>query len=311
MRAIPCAILLLIASVGAAHGFGTINHAGQSAEHGRITRIALKPFRLGPKTMSEIAGRGGRFGAVGAADHPKRGLLSVSTAHCSGADHLAVAGYPQSRQAAGERLQACRRWIFANLNRAVVAAGRLVDSQGRLRTRQMATVFPCVYMGTSGRAKCDLLGAMGLAFHAAQDFYAHSNWVDIAQKGRIHPGNPPGLGNASRAAWLDPRRNQAMPKGLISGCFEGLPERSYCAGRVRHADLNKDLGQIDVRRESIGPGLTPRGRINGNFARAVRAAIADTRDKWAYFEARVLATYGQKRGKRILCATRQDDPSGC
>ena len=292
-----------------AYGFGTINGLGQSSEHGKITRIALRPFGLGPKTMAEIAGKRGRFGAVGAPDHPKRRLHNKSIAHCSAADHLAQPGYPQGRQAAARILGECRKWIFGHLKRAV--AGSLLDSRGRIRSSQIPTIISCSYTGGRGRAKCNVLGALGVVFHAAQDFYSHSNWTGRPQSGRIHPGNPPGLGNASRAPWLDPRRQLALPRGLISGCFKGLPERRYCKGRVRHADLNKDTGAINVVRGTVGAGSTARGRINNNFARAVRAAIADTRDKWAYFEAQVLAKYGRRRGRKIICALRRDRPGGC
>lgn len=311
IRTLLGALLLIAMSVGGAHGFGTVNRLGQAAEHGKITRIALAPYGLGARTLAELSGGKGRFGAVGAPDHPKRGLLSVSAAHCSSADHLDRPGYPQSRRAAAALLEACRQWIFTQLRKAVTAAGRTVNAQGRFRSLQLSIRFPCTYAGTRGRAKCDVMGALGVAFHAAQDFYAHTNWVDVARKGRIGPANPPGLGNASRAAWLDPRRQAAFPRGLISGCFKGLPERNYCRGRIRHADLNKDLGPIDATGRTIGPGRTPRGKVNGNFARAVRAAIADTRDKWAYFEARVLIRYGNDRGRRIVCAIRRDDTSGC
>ncbi len=294
-----------------AQAFGTINHLGQSSEHGRITGIALRPFGIGPATISEIAGKRGRFGAVGAPDHPKRGIHAKSIAHCSGADYLAHAGYPQSRRAAESKLRACRKWIIDHLQKAVTAAGSLIDGTGRVRASQIPTLVPCTYLGNVGRAKCNVIGALGVAFHAAQDFYSHSNWTDKPRPGRIDTKNPPGLGNNSRAAWLDPRRDVAFPRGLISGCFQGIPESRYCIGRVRHADLAKDTGAIDTVRRTVGAGSTRRGRVNGNFARAARAAIADTRDKWTYFEEQVLATYGRRRGRTIVCAMRRDSSKEC
>lgn len=299
------------------HAFGTINVLGQNAEHERITRAALRPFALGKRTLSEIAGRRGTFGAVGAPDHPLRGLLSTPKAHCDGGDALAVRGYPQSAAAALERLAKCRQWIFRHLDRAVRYAGALVNRRGRIDTSQVPRFVPCVYNGKRGRAKCNVLDALGVAFHAAQDFYSHTNWTDRAARRPIGPLNPPGLGKAGRAPWLDPRRRRTKaPAGLISGCFQGIPERRYCTYgggklRVRHAALNKDKGLIDVRRGHGRAPKTDRGKVRRNFDRAVRAAVADTRDKWRYFEARVRRVYGKRRGRIILCVMKRDRPGGC
>lgn len=303
--------LLLFGPVSHAHAFGTINSLGQSAEHEKITRLALRPFRLGRKTLAEIAGRRGRYGAVGAPDLPGRGLLTKAAAHCDGGDHLALPGYPQSRNAATAKLRACRRWIFSHLTKAVVEAGGLVDASGRIQSSQIPTRISCSYSGVRGRAKCNVLEALGLAFHAAQDFYSHTNWTDIPPRGKIDPKMPPGIGQNSRAAWLDPRSNEAVPAGLISGCFEGIPEKQFCKNRVRHADLNKDTGLIDVGSGFVGAGSTSRGQVNNNFSRAVHAAITDTRDKWAYFETQVLTKYGRLRGSKIICVIRRDYPAGC
>jgi hypothetical protein len=294
-----------------ANAFGTINSLGQSAEHEKITRLALAPFGLGPRTMSEIAGRSGTFGAVGAPDRPDRGLMSTKAAHCDEGDFLSVPGYPHARADAIASLEGCRDWITRQLQTAVREAGALVDSRGRIRDSEIPTFVSCTYNGQSGRAKCNALEALGLAFHAAQDFYSHTNWTDQAQAGPTGLANPPGLGNTSRSPWLDPRRKSQFPEGLLSGCFKAIPEKLFCKDRVKHETVNKDTGSIDVASGSIGQGRTPRGRVNDNFARAVRAAIEDTRDKWAYFETRVLATYGRQSGPRVVCAIRRDDPSGC
>ena len=121
--------------------------------------------------------------------------------------------------------------------------------------------------------------------------------------------NPEGLGHAGPAPWLDLRRdNPAFPAGLITGCFDTVslvsPEKG-CRGHVKHEDLNKDKGRIDP---TIGAGTTNRGKVDDNFTRAVRAAIDDTRDKWATLRERLLATYGTQRGARMICAITHDDP---
>jgi hypothetical protein len=310
-RLILTIALFAVGIAADAHAFGTIHGLGQSAEHEKITRIALAPFRLGPETMDEIAGKRGSFGAVGAPDHPARGLINKDYAHCDNGDFLATPGYPHGRAAAARKLASCRAWIFRQMRNAVLAAGGILDAKGRIRGSQIPTIVSCKYSGAPGRAKCNVLEALGLAFHAAQDFYSHTNWTDRAVPGATGLTNPPGLRHGGPAAWIDPRKRTGMPAGLISGCFEGIPESRHCKGRVRHAVLNKDTGTISVARRSARAGTTRRGKVDGNFARAVRAAIADTRTKWAYFQSTVIARYGIARGRRILCAIRNDKPDGC
>lgn len=295
-----------------ADAFGTVNLLGQHAEHEKITRLGLARFGLGEKTMSEIAGKTGTFGAVGAPDHPARGLMGRAEAHCDGGDAFAGrAGYPRSAKDAATRLLACRAWIVRHLQDAVRNVGDLVAANGSIRDSELPTVIACTYNGRRGRAKCNVLESIGLALHAAQDFYSHSNWTDQPRASDLDLTNPPGLAQAGRAPWLDPRQKLAYPPGLISGCYEGFPESRHCQGRIRHADLNKDTGAIDVASGAIGEGGTKRGSVNSNFARAVQAAIDDTGDKWAYFEQRVLSTYGDQRGRILVCVMRQDSSSGC
>jgi hypothetical protein len=154
--------------------------------------------------------------------------------------------------------------------------------------------------------------------HAAQDFYSHSNWVDAPADGPTGPANPPGLGHAGRAPWLDPRTQAPFPHGLITGCFQRFPESlpgSCVYGdrqlRVKHAALDKDEGIIDLATGDIHAGETPRGSVKGNFASAVRAAAEDTRDKWGYFADRLRQSYGNARAASMLCVIRSDSPARC
>jgi hypothetical protein len=201
-------------------------------------------------------------------------------------------------------LEGCRTWSFHWLDAAVHAAAPLAQPDAA------NTSLDCDFDGALYSGKCAVLEYLGVALHAAQDFYSHSNWVDRPRSGAVGPGNPPGLGQEGRAPWFDPRLDAPFPEGLISGCYDGFPETFHCRGRVKHDVLNKDTGPIGPE-GATGPGSSSRGRINGNFERAVAAAIADTRDKWAYFQERVVATYGETDGARIICAVRSDTPMEC
>ncbi len=301
----------------AALAFGTIEGLGQSSEHEKITRFGLKDAGIGPDTMDALAGERGAFGAVGAPDRPDRGLMSNQAAHCDGGDFLGAPGYPQSAAEAEAKLTACRDFIFAALDQAVVAAGRIVPERTlTIMDREIPEHIPCIFDGSSGRAKCDVLEALGLALHASEDFYAHTNWVDRPAPGALTADNPAGLDQSAPAPFIDPAAKGAFPKGLISGCYEGFPESRYCTyngdwARVKHAALNKDDGPVDPARGATGPGTTPRGATGGNFERAVTAAAADARAKWAWFEAELTRVYGPERGVLIACAVRKDDPGDC
>lgn len=316
MRFLPM-VLTGALIVAPAFAFGTIEGLGQASEHEKITRFALKDAGIGPDTMDSLAGERGAFGAVGAPDRPDRGLMSDQAAHCDGGDFMGAPGYPQSAAAAEAKLTACRDFIFASLEAAVVAAGRIVPAPTlTIADKEIPEHIPCVYDGSSGRAKCDVLEALGLALHASEDFYVHTNWVDQPAPGALTADNPAGLDQAAPAPFIDPAIRGPFPPGLISGCYDGFPESQHCTyngdwARVKHAALNKDTGPVDPARGPTGPGTTPRGAVNGNFERAALAAAADAKAKWAWFEAELVRRYGDERGMLIACAVRSDDPGDC
>jgi hypothetical protein len=313
-KALVYSFLLLTLAAPGALAFGTVSKdvpfLGQDQEHEKITRAALR--QLEARTLDELAGTSLTFGAVGAPDDPARGLLSTDAAHCDNADHLEVTrgeAYRQSAEEAQDHLISCREWMVRHLERAVDLAGALAKPD------ENNTSLPCgAFFGKfTGNAKCNTIEALGLVLHAAEDFYSHTNWVDIPAEEPFGPNNPPGLGRTGPAPWLDLRRETEMPTGLISGCFTALPEWAFCnnsggALPTKHDDLNKDKGPIVGGVPGIG--RTNRGSINGNFARAVNAAIADARDKWAHFEEEVRKRYGADADP-ILCALRKDDASTC
>jgi hypothetical protein len=277
---------------------------GVGSEHERITRAAIGD--VGSATLDQLAGSNGNPGAVGAPDLPSRGLLSDAASHCDGGDYLAPAPgeerYGQAQQAAEVALTVCRTLIFSELEKAVASAKELSQPT------EANTSLACEFDGTNGSAKCNVLQHLGLAFHAAQDFYAHTNWVDQPAAGPINAKNPPGLGKTGRAWWLDPRAKAPFPRGLISGCQTDCEYGDWSPifglERITRADLSKDFGPIG--NGSGGLGMTPRGAINDNFRRAVATAVDDTNDKWDYFKERIRAVYPGSEGETILCALAND-----
>lgn len=293
-----------------AQAFGTVDFLGQHSEHRRITLWALSDQGFGATTLSELVGRGGlTFGAVGAPDNPWRGLTGVKAAHCDGGDYFDAPAYPHSKADAQAQLTACRAWMFDHLDQAVTDAASLDASS--------ANILPCRFDGRRQQsAKCDVLEDFGVALHASQDFYAHTNWVDAPAPEAVTIDNPPGMAQQAHAPWIDPRvRDTAIPDALISGCYDGFPEFLHCGTggskpRIAHRVLNKDTGMIDPVAKTVSVGTTRRGRIGGNFQQAVSAAIEDTLDKWTYLQSQILARYGE-RGPRLICLIRSDDPADC
>ena len=318
MRSFVIASVACLAATAASFAFGIEQpQKGVGSEHERITRAAITD--MDPATLDALAGKGENTGAVGAPDAYESSRNDI-VAHCDGGDYLAPAAdaepYAQTIEAAEAALTNCRLRIFAELNAAVEEAGKLATAQGE-------DLSPACEFNRPSGTKCKVLNHLGRAFHTAQDFYARTNWVDTPAAGAVSAENPPGLGKIGRAKWLDPRLNDPFPTGLISGCPGELEVLGVTIGceygdwspvtglrRVMRADLSKDFGPIG--RGKGGLGMTPRGAINRNFARAVEAAIEDTVDKWAYFKEQVGKTFGADAPK-IICVLQSDtgDTAAC
>ena len=318
LRIFALAFAACLAAAAGAFAFGIEPpNKGVGSEHERITRAAITD--MDAATLDALAGKGGNAGAVGAPD-AHESSRNDPAAHCDGGDYLAPAAdatpYAQTAEQAQAALDNCRQRIRAELNAAVLAAGKLATAQGEDLS------LDCNFNSPIG-AKCEVLNHLGRAFHTAQDFYARTNWVDRPAAGPVSPDNPPGLGQIGRAKWLDPRLNEPFPTGLMSGCPGELEVMGVTIGceygdwspltglrRVLSADLSKDFGPIG--RGKGGLGMTPRGAINRNFARAVEAAVEDTVDKWAYFKEQVGKTFGADAPK-IICTLQSDtgDTTAC
>lgn len=297
--------MVVLLSAGQASSFGTVRGLlGQAAEHEAITREGLKRY-FDKETLNEIAGGRFQFGAVGAADRPLGPLADYKPAHCDGGDYLDIPGYPQTKADAQKALEACKAYIIEHILAAVDDAGDLVSADGTVNMGEDVPKVGCFFNQKRGKGKCNVLDHLGLAFHAAQDFYSHTNWMDKAKPGPISVLNPPGLGNTEISEWFNPRYPYAeFPNGLISGCYDGHPEENYCTYdggkiRVRHMVLNKDTKDA------------PRGKVDGNYAKAMAMAALDTTSKWNWFTQKVKQKYPGVRGERIVCVVHKDDLKKC
>lgn len=156
----------------------------------------------------------------------------------------------------------------------------------------------------------------GVALHGVQDFYSHSNWADTSAP-PYSIANPPGLANTSPAPLLNLRPSApqiSVPLDLSTGCYQlGLdsapaPRFGTCYNRILHDTMNKDKGIISAITGQTNSAGTTRGKYNSNFQRAVNLAISDTRRQWGDLKLELIATYGQAKATKMVCAITRDQP---
>jgi hypothetical protein len=318
------AVLILFGSVVSVpdpvSAFGTIDGGGQNREHERITRAAMAcRVRTGtagdclePRSVDQLAGDGKGFGAVGAPDLTE---VSNPAAHCDDADFLA-GDYPQTRAEATAQLLDCVDHLRRRFREAVDSAKGLLDTDGRISDAEVNLDTDCTLDANhEHRAKCKTLEGFGRALHGVQDFYSHSNWTDVADDTRpIGADNPPGLDLTAPAPVLDLRGSGTppVPGNLTTGCFvlrDSVPGVGVCERRVTHAALNKDTGLIDPATGAASDPTTPRGRVGSDFAKAVAAAIVETRHQWHEFRDALVSDYGIQQASLMTCALTRDDPA--
>ncbi|MCU0306949.1 MAG: VWA domain-containing protein [Thermoleophilia bacterium] len=338
------ALALLPAGAGA---FGTAMGPlvgitlGQNGEHMRITRHALQcpapatagarvvsdGFCIEPATLDRVAGVSGSWGGVGTPDNPRGPFFAGHEWHFLGGDsdvwtpvaaRAAATAYPQTRAAAVRTLEQAKALVREHIEIARDAADATVDPRTLAIVPAAVDISSCPdRIDPAATAKCRALYEFGAAMHVLQDFYAHSNWTDRADATRpLGPENVPGYGRSTPIPWMNYRSGAALPAGVVTGCLENAWQReaSQCnygaAGalhRAKHMWIQKDNGQIDP---ALGAGTSGRGPVNANFARAVTAAVLDTRDKWAQLHEWIDARYpGQpRRADMVWCALTRDDP---
>ncbi|KAK3307176.1 uncharacterized protein B0T15DRAFT_432526 [Chaetomium strumarium] len=339
--------ILLTSWAALAAAFGTINEpifVGQHNEHEMITRLSFQCESgkrsdgscFEPRSLDQLAGYhrvvmgvaipgAGFNGAVGSPDTFDP-VPEGPEAHCDNADFLDVPGYPQTREEATAKLQACVDHLRSRFRQGLKEAGRLLDERRRIRQDmvQLSTPYDCGFAFPAlqgegfGRSKCGAIEGFGRALHGVQDFYAHSNWADMADPTRpISASNPPGLGLNGTAPFLDMRANgpispDQIPHNLTTGCFsipDNLGGAGDCQGRITHYGLSKDTGIINLDGTFGEVPCYPRSEAaSENFQRAVQAAIQHSRDAWREFREELRLRYGTVSGNLMICALTRDDP---
>jgi len=223
--------------------------------HRRITRIAIgcdtsplpATLCMQSQPLDELAGvkrnvlAGGNYlGGVDLNDAIMTSILS-GPPHCDNADFISQDPYAHSRADATKELRKCIGFAREHFNKAVRAASRLVDANGR--PAAPAFVSGCFGHGIVpslatawwlGDARCMVFGELGQALHTVQDFYSHSNYADHADPHRpISSINPPGMGMTRPAPFFDLSGSDwpAIPRNLTTGC-DYVTSHSPCARSV-------------------------------------------------------------------------------
>jgi hypothetical protein len=293
----------------------------QHSEHERITRLALacppgsttSKDCFEPRSLDQLAGNEGTFGGVGAPDTPPP---EGPEAHCDDADFFDEEDYPRTREAATAALQKCVTHLRRRMEQGITDAAALLNSNNQIISAEVSLGRDCTFgpFFMSGRAKCNALEGLGRALHGVQDFYAHSNWADVAEP-PFSPVNPPGLNYSTPAPLMDLRSRAPIivERDLSTGCFAGplvdlTPGFLSCTGRITHNTINKDGGLINAKTGVTSFPNTMRGQIADNFDRAVQVAIEDTRRQWQHFRSELRSRYGPLRASLMICALRSDIP---
>ena len=293
-------------------------------------------FRLSQeeRSLRMLAGAKSYLGGVGAPDSIKGALFSKDGAHCDNADAWLVdapwpGGYPRSLNDRNQGLRDCLSNLQRYVGTAVDKAGSLVTADGMVSTANTDLTRDCyveydpVYSGDDEpNAKCASLIAFGRALHIVEDFFSHSNWVDVNP---TTPGasQPPGLFTPPTVLpeALGYPRSAEQIDAFIDGTevITGAYPSDSNVSRIYHDyGLTKDagVGKIDWTDALIPAGKagkTGRGTVavgdgTDNFQRAVTGATHAAARLWVDFYSAIITRYGDDRGTRIWRALRETTP---
>ena len=150
--------------------------------------------------------------------------------------------------------------------------------------RAVARSAPCDSAATRLLNRRGALADFGRATHALADFYAHTNWIELAVARGKSPQPAPLLSLTCDPASFPPELQSGYfhPRHGLSGCPRAGPPPGFA---FCHAQLNKDAPNRGHGAERPSPG----GPTYHNLA--VQLAVASTRSAWETLCARIHATY--------------------
>jgi Mg-chelatase subunit ChlD len=308
----------------------------------------------------------GNVGGVGAPDWNKVTLLPEGEeAHFDNADYLdqrfTGKPYTLSRYEASLKLMKTIYHLRDRFGEGRDAAKGLLDQDVViLKSEVNIDERECTFAGhivavPGARAKCNVFEGLGRSLHGVQDFYSHSNYADRAGPGPISLTNPPGLDRHWNSPLLNMRTRSdfdvfsprhrseipdwevnnpdyaVVPYDLATGCFNGLDitesfDSLSCVGRIRHKNLDKDHGEVNLRDPfrplwqtggfsystkyppTIGSGSPRSDALPGNFNAAATQAVQDTIRQWKDFRDTLRSWHGVEKGNLMICALVRDNP---
>jgi hypothetical protein len=198
-----------------------------------------------------------------------------------------------------------------------------------IRTYQRAAVAALGPESAPGAGDALALLAFGQWLHTTQDFYAHSNWVELRGQAladdaltiwpewapyetlstsgfRLVQGRPPARTSVTRDenapypedAVVRVKRGREQSPGIISGTVDYEPG-DFCppSARMTHADLNKD--------HSATPGRT------AQFAAARALAVQQTHHEWCRLVAMTRASWGEAGEARVMAWAADPAAASC
>lgn len=339
---------------------------GNVSPHFQITQSALTCERVsyvyhpdycvnGALTLRSVAGSANNFGAVGAPDViENKAILGLGGTwptigevtgynqywHCDNGDSRsdADASYPQTMDAAWQRLYHCQTHIEDMRENAVTMAIAILDGNNEIHPSSDEDCGAYTPTSTTPEptAKCASWFALGFLMHAVEDFYSHSNYIDSISPTDEDPiNNPAGLG-LSAPFDLFRTPSATRPAGytdLKSGCYNtgtlgetlssvdedehDVPESCTTVSRIQHDAIAKDESNTgrglqrwyteDTESEFYG---------STNYQRAFDNAVLEVEWQWQYFIEDLYAaeTNGPRENHAknvatILCAMTSDNPT--
>jgi hypothetical protein len=176
---------------------------------------------------------------------------------------------------------------FANAPSPTVLCQRWRDGLHRFLEEAVAESAPAgVALHTIPHRK-EALTVFGEATHSLADFYAHTNWIELAVARHVRPGLAPLLGERCVPTAFPPALQSGYSNHLtggLSGCPRTGPPPPF---RYCDAQLNKDddKPRHHGHDKALSDGTT-------YFQVAVRLATQATAALWQALHDRILARYG-------------------